>query len=371
MISPDRIFQNYLSLADTPFSLSYLSRVLDKPAAHFYLINSPSLCSQHINMVILRDLLLQPALPDGTGSFHTLQGADKPSLSKKNWAESYHEVLALQLFVNPPREHIDIAFGGEDALDEHLLNRDMNPLNGTTEWFQSEGDSVRTFYTNVSHPIQLAFQTHHGTPLIVQRSESGPLGQTNVTQTIDFTWGCEERCLMIGELKRHGIVDLETWTGTKETDRNRRWLGKELRGYCHKYNCFAASVFDGRYLLILVFHARTVEHIQRQDCEVIGLLFESKCATLRYGLFRTVTHQIRRMQAAAAPAVTLGGYVRKFSWKSGDPYWVNGNEKHGAHPGGYIQMFNLYGAWFWAYQDGSPVLDYNGNMVWDTVSLGL
>ena len=48
-------------------------------------------------------------------------------------------------------------FGSEDALDEHLLNRDVSPLNGTTEWFQKEGDSVRTFYTHVSHPIQLAF----------------------------------------------------------------------------------------------------------------------------------------------------------------------------------------------------------------------
>jgi hypothetical protein len=181
-------------------------------------------------MVILRDLLLQPALPDGTASFHTLPGADKPSLSKKNWADPYPEVLAIQLFVNPPREHIDIAFGGEDALDGHLLSRDVNPLNGTTEWFQTEGDTVRTFYTNVSHPIQFAFQTQHGTPFIIQRSESGPLGPTNVTQTIDFTWGCGERCLMIGELKRHGIIDLKTWKGENPADHNRRWLGKELRG---------------------------------------------------------------------------------------------------------------------------------------------
>lgn len=181
-------------------------------------------------MVILRDLLLQPAFPNGTASFHTLPGAGKPSLSQKNWAQNYLEVQALQLYMNPTRDHINTVFGDEDTLDNHLLNRDVSPLNGTTEWFQKEGDSVRTFYTNVSHPIQLAFQTHHGTPFIVQRSESGPLGPTNVTQTIDFTWGCGERCLVIGELKRHGIIDVETWTGERPTDNNRRWLGKELRG---------------------------------------------------------------------------------------------------------------------------------------------
>ncbi|KAK4135909.1 hypothetical protein BT67DRAFT_376551, partial [Trichocladium antarcticum] len=125
------------------------------------------------------------------------------------------------------------------------------------------------------------------------------------------------------------------------------------------------------YLLILVFHAQTVQHIRQQNCEVTGLLFKSNCETLRYGLFRAVTHQIRRTQAAAAPPVTLGGYARRFNWKSGDSYWENGNEQHGAHPGGYIRMFSPYGAWFWAYQDGSPVLDNNGNWVWDTVSLGL
>ncbi|KAK4243263.1 hypothetical protein C7999DRAFT_18365, partial [Corynascus novoguineensis] len=142
--------------------------------------------------------------------------------------------------------------------------------------------------------------------------------------------------------------------------------------YCHKYKCFAASVFDGRHLLILVFQAETVAQIKQQNCPVTGLIFSRTCETLRYGLFRTVTHQIRRMQAAAALSVTLDGYVRKFRWWSGDPYWVDGNDnEHGVHPNGYIRIFNPYGAWFWAYVDGNPVLDLNGQPVWDTVSLEL
>ncbi|KAH7633187.1 hypothetical protein B0T09DRAFT_300967 [Sordaria sp. MPI-SDFR-AT-0083] len=170
---------------------------------------------------------------------------------------------------------------------------DVNPLNGTAEYFQTEGDTVRTFYTHVSHPIQLAFQTNHGS-FIVQRSESGPLGPTQVSQTIDFTWGCGEHCLMIGELKRHGIIDRKRWTGERPPDGNRIGLGKELRAYCHKYKCFAASVFDGQHLLILVFHAQTVQQIREQDCEITGLLFSTDWPTLRYGLFRAVTYHIRK-----------------------------------------------------------------------------
>jgi hypothetical protein len=182
-------------------------------------------------MVILRDLLLQPALPDGTASYHTLPGASTPSLSKKNWVQNYPEVQALRLYINPTRDTINTVFGDEDALDDHLLNRDVNPLNDTVEWFQSEGDSVRTFYTHISYPIQLAFQTGYGTPFIVQRSESGPLGPTQVSQTVDFTWGWGDRVvLMMGELKRHGIIDVAKWRGQEAPDHNRRWLGKELRG---------------------------------------------------------------------------------------------------------------------------------------------
>ncbi|KAK4096268.1 hypothetical protein N658DRAFT_436480, partial [Parathielavia hyrcaniae] len=143
--------------------------------------------------------------------------------------------------------------------------------------------------------------------------------------------------------------------------------------YCHKYKCFAASVFDGRHLLILVFQAQTVERIRAQNCPVIGLVFSCDCPTARYGLFLAVTHQIRRMQAAEALAVALDGYVRRFRWWSGEPYWVNqdGNEEHGVHPNGYTRVFSPYGAWFWAHGDGTPVVTPDGQSVWDTVALGL
>ncbi|KAL2129656.1 hypothetical protein VTI74DRAFT_7490 [Chaetomium olivicolor] len=357
-----------------PVSCSQTNQTLLTSIAHQFTITL-CFCSYHVNMVLLRDLLLQPALPDRTAKFYRLEGAAKPSLSKKGWAADYPEVTRFRLYINPDLNAINALFGDEDALDHHLLNRDVMSSNETVEWFQSEGDSVRAFYTKVSLPIQLAFQTDHGAPFIVQRSESGPLGSTQVSQTIDFTWGWADRfVLMMGELKKHGMIDVATWRGVDPTDHNRKWLGKELRGYCHKYKCFAASVFDGQYLLILMFHAENFQRIREQNCPTSCVIFSRDCPTLRYGLFRTVTHQIRRMQAmpSVAPAVTLDGYIRRYRLPSGHPYWVNGNNEHQVHPNGYIRMFQQYGGvWFWAYPDGSPVLDQNGGFVWDTVALGL
>ncbi|KAK3331537.1 hypothetical protein B0H66DRAFT_587710 [Apodospora peruviana] len=212
----------------------------------------------------------------------------KPDLSWMHPLPSIHFHPSTSTHPLPPI-HFHL-FGAEDDLEKLLLSIDVNPLNGTAEWLQKEGDSVRTFYTHVSHPIQLAFQTRHHTPFIVQHSESGPLGPTNVTQTIDYSWGYGERSLIIGEVKRHGIIDIRTWTGENPVDSTRRWLGKELRG--------------------------------------------------------TVMHQIRRMQAAAAPPVVLDGYIRRFRL-SGFPFWVYGDAEHEEHPNGYIRILDVSDAWYW------------------------
>ncbi|KAK4200251.1 hypothetical protein QBC40DRAFT_296855 [Triangularia verruculosa] len=109
-------------------------------------------------MVSLREVLSQAPMPNGIASFHTLPGSGKPSLSHKNWVQEYPEVRALdQFYMNPTHEEINTVFGFEDDLEAHLLTREVSPLNGTTEWLQNEGDSVRTFYTKVSELIQLAF----------------------------------------------------------------------------------------------------------------------------------------------------------------------------------------------------------------------
>lgn len=78
------------------------------------------------------------------------------------------------------------------------------------------------------------------------------------------------------------------------------------------------------------------------------------------------------MQAATAPAAIVDGYVRRHNWLSGYPYWVNGhdeNEEHEAHPNGHIRKLNPSGAWYWADTNDNPILEENGETVWDTFSL--
>lgn len=181
-------------------------------------------------MTTFRDVFFTAPIPDGTTSFRTLPGANKPSISKKSWAQTYHEVQRLRIIENPTQENIDTELGPEDAFEHHILGRPTYPFVSSFQWLQSEGDAARAFYTCVSNPIQSALYGRNG-PFIDERSESGPLGQTHVNQTVDFTWGFGERCLVIGELKKPGIIDPSKWkTGPGGADTNRRLLGQELRG---------------------------------------------------------------------------------------------------------------------------------------------
>lgn len=181
-------------------------------------------------MITFRDAFFTPPIPVGTASFRTLPGANKPSLSKKPWAQPYHRVRRFRFIVNTTPEIIDTELGPEDAFERHVLGRRTYPFTSSFQWLQTEGDAVRAFHTCVSNPIQSALYGSNG-PFIVQRSESGPLGPTHVNQTVDFTWAFQERCLVIGELKKPGIIDPSKWkTGPEESDTNRRQLGQELRG---------------------------------------------------------------------------------------------------------------------------------------------
>lgn len=143
--------------------------------------------------------------------------------------------------------------------------------------------------------------------------------------------------------------------------------------YAHLYKFFAVAAFDGLHLLILVFQTQTVEHIKSPTCEIIGLLFESDGPTFRYGLFRVLTHQIRRIQGDLAPIVTLDGYHRRFRWWSGEAYWTDedGNVEYLEHPDGYTQRFHEEsGAFVWFSPAGTLALDEFEQPVWDTRGLG-
>ncbi|KAK4220895.1 hypothetical protein QBC38DRAFT_462078 [Podospora fimiseda] len=310
-------------------------------------------------MVLLRELLLQPSLPDGTCVFGSLPGAPSPSLSNKNWNKDDNHIPDLApIYANLNFDQINEVFGAETALDNHLLNKDVSRLNSTSEWLQSEGDSVRTFYTHIASPVQLAFQTSPELPFIVLRSESGPLGPTQMPP---------------------GFISPDRWRGLRNPDGNRRRLGRELRGYAQRYGCYAASAFDGQYFLILLFKAQTVQNIAQINCPVTGLIFSANAPTLRYALFRTITQEVRRMFAepGSVPPVMLDGYSRNFRMWTWLPFWAvetaAGFEEYDEHPNGYIRMFSAPsgGRYYWADRQGTPVAYQNGEFVWDTFPLAL
>lgn len=90
---------------------------------------------------------------------------------------------------------------------------------------------------------------------------------------------------------------------------------------------------------------------------------------LRYALFRAVSFQLQKMQAGLAPGVTLDGYVGRFS-NGYRPCWVYQNTEYSFHPLGYVRIFcRDNGAWYWATADENPVLDEDGQTVWDTGGL--
>lgn len=173
-----------------------------------------------------RDLLLTPSSREERVVFSTLPGASEPTTAEKAWAKDY-DLIAQELIacvVNPSLDQLDALFGGLDDLDRKLLGRFVHPLDETYTWIQSEGDCAAFFHTHVSHPVQLAF------PFLVPRSEAGPLGATNYPQTVDFSLGHGDNCVLCGEFKKHGIIKPSRWTGNKSHNPNRIRLGREIRG---------------------------------------------------------------------------------------------------------------------------------------------
>ncbi|KAI0802128.1 hypothetical protein GGR55DRAFT_666972 [Xylaria sp. FL0064] len=175
--------------------------------------------------VFLCDLLKES--PSHIPRFYRFPDTSKPRTSQKAWASEYPDILppALRLFYDPSIDKIKEHLGPEDEMDRFFLSKAVHPLNQTVEALQSEGESRRVFYTQIALPVQLGLQE-----IIELRSESGPPGQTTHPQTADFLWMRGRRSVIIGEFKRHGIIDPATWMGVEAVDANYIFLGRELRG---------------------------------------------------------------------------------------------------------------------------------------------
>ncbi|GAW20271.1 hypothetical protein ANO14919_097720 [Xylariales sp. No.14919] len=268
------------------------------------------------------------------------------------------EIPPAFLEIFPPDSQGLLRFlGPEGEMDDLLLSKIVHPVNQVQEDLQSEGDSVRVFNAYMGHPVQLAFQR-----FLTLRSEVGPPGRTPYKETADFSWIYGDQCVVVGELKRHGIINPNRWSGRLQPDGNRVWLSKELRGYCHRYRTPAVAAFDGRWLLILIFQANREEGLQDERCPVTSIIFDYKSPLLRHCLFRLVCQQTRRCQAETAPSLNLDGYTRRFVWWSGQPYWVDANNHiYRQHPNRHARRLDpMNGAWYWHTPNGR---------VWDTAGL--
>lgn len=176
-------------------------------------------------MIPLRQVFNEPPL--SYVQLASLPGGHAPSLSRKEWARDYRQIRQDKMHVvsEPSQAEIDSIFGPEDDLDRRLISKRIFPPNVVEEVLQSEGDTVRAFYSHISHFTMLAFQG-----ILTQRSETGPLGPTSSPQTVDWTYGLGNDCVVLGELKRHGIINPRRWIGTEAADSIRINLSKELRG---------------------------------------------------------------------------------------------------------------------------------------------
>lgn len=188
--------------------------------------------------------LLSQHLP--TALFTRLEGAT-PSLSKKSWVENYAPVRPT--FQRPTYASIHERFAGEkenwqdniytpDASEQKRLDTAVYPLNNTgTRVIQTEGDVARDFYTHTAQAINLAWDPNYNK---FERSESGPPGPTNVSETVDYSinWkvnGKLEACIVVGEFKKWGIIVPDQWQntsgrGSDAFSSTSTRLGQEMRG---------------------------------------------------------------------------------------------------------------------------------------------
>ncbi|KAK2792690.1 hypothetical protein FQN50_010037 [Emmonsiellopsis sp. PD_5] len=222
------------------------------------------------------------------------------------------------------------------------------------ETIGNEGDTRRLF-ARMTLPIARAL------PRVEQRWEVGPIGPTHSPVTVDVRFATTHGCALIGELKRPGIIDPDSWSN-KTIQTNKTRIGKELRMYAHTYRCPQVFCFDGVNLLIVRFQAASIDEIRQETCGVSCSLIDCKNGNPIYWLYRVAAEGVRRIQGQTAGAVSLGGSTRHFEYYNGKPFWVTPDgTPHGAksfdHPGNAVRRLANSGQWVW---------QFNGQIIIDT-----
>jgi hypothetical protein len=168
-----------------------------------------------------------------------------PSLSRKPWTDAYHPISDPTVHV-PTLDGVNQFLASEqyivnsnsfytaDPSDHDRLDKRAYPLNYLDcVHIQSEADVTRDFHQNLSLPVSLAWQKRGD---FLERSLSGPPGPSSTDKTVDhfYSWQVEgvaadERCQVIGEMKQHGVIDINQWEGREAKSSMTKKLGRELR----------------------------------------------------------------------------------------------------------------------------------------------
>ena len=176
--------------------------------------------------MLVRELLSRP-LP----ALLFRPNSDTPSLNQKPWTNGFEQVHPRYHPLNENTLRNQEQFGPHNREDYIRLNRSVNGQgHGNREVIANEGDVRRVFASHLSGPVREAWSE---SPFLIERWESGPLGQTHFSGTVDALFSYyhpdePEQCVVVGELK-HNVINESHWIHDSNTVIRKR-LGKELRG---------------------------------------------------------------------------------------------------------------------------------------------
>jgi hypothetical protein len=291
-------------------------------------------------------------------------------------------------------EHL---FEGRDESDFHRRGLPIPYLTqmlSTSVVLCREADTIRDFNRNLA-PLFLEPWARDG--IVMEEfaenaapSETALPGQNVKNVYVDYMlksghnyW---DNIIILGEFKRHGIINYTRWTTGPMSD-SERDLGRELRGlvrdtdylptmpnlcfrYAHRYRVPHIFCWDGWMLLLVRFQAAGPQDIISCQADTVLIPRESMagCCTVQHGVYvliREARHRLVGEKSAAIQAYIFADNImwrREFRWYDGKPIWV-GAGLFGTLtvdvPTGWFRRFRAdQQYWVWEYpQTGAYIRD--------------
>ncbi|POR36347.1 Uncharacterized protein TPAR_03458 [Tolypocladium paradoxum] len=310
----------------------------------------------------------------GQHSTNPIQETYHKSGSSKEWTRSYAPItnLIIHTIVQGPQavQANFSAFHDEYDDDSLRLHEPAYPPNYKRCRLNSEEDGIQWFHTEVSNIVLAGFARY---PELILASHEKSFSEHRRDHTVDVAYSVahagRRKHVAIGEFKRGLIVGDQWQSGTLRSSQES--LSRELRAYAHIYACPQIFCFDNYAFLVLQFRAREPDKIKDPKCEVDCWVIPRENlygCTLRYAFYRLLVQGFRRCQGETALDVALHEqrpFRREFY--SGKPVWkIDGSSYY--KPWNYQRVVHgPSGAFYWAHPGGSnPILDANGNTIWDT-----